>query len=81
MDLEFRIVSLSPWWWYKYWSAFGGENIAQSWDASTGKCYVLSNDANKQGILNSLFIEEGKWNRKLQHVLKSEFNRVGVHSL
>ena len=75
MDLEFRIVSLPPWWWYKYWNAFGGENIAQSWDASTGKCYVLSNEANKQGnLLSSRFIEEGTLNRKLQHELKSELH-------
>ena len=39
-------------WWYKYSIVFGGENIAQSWDASTLKCYVSSNDANNQGIFS-----------------------------
>ena len=42
-------------------------------------CYLMKQTSKE--FLNSRFIEEGKWNRKLQHILKSEFHGVGVHSL
>ena len=43
---------------------------------------LLSNEENKKGLfVSSPSIEEKTWNKKLQHVLKSEFQSVGVHSL